>query len=182
MQLAFYFDQNRCTGCCTCVVACKDWHDVPPGPVSWRRVLVLEEGKYPNPSAAFLTTSCFHCAEPRCVQACPAGAIVKRTEDGIVTVDTDACLGGGNCGLCKSACPYDAPQFGNQADAKMQKCNLCLERWGEGKKPVCVEACPTRAMDAGPIHELQSRYGVHKGAKGFTYDQDLGPSVIFNSK
>ncbi len=24
MQLGFYFDQTRCTGCHTCVVACKD--------------------------------------------------------------------------------------------------------------------------------------------------------------
>jgi anaerobic dimethyl sulfoxide reductase subunit B (iron-sulfur subunit) len=35
MQLAFYFDQTRCTGCYTCVVACKDWHDIPAGPASW---------------------------------------------------------------------------------------------------------------------------------------------------
>jgi anaerobic dimethyl sulfoxide reductase subunit B (iron-sulfur subunit) len=38
MQLAFYFDQTRCTGCYTCAVACKDWHDVPAGPASWMRV------------------------------------------------------------------------------------------------------------------------------------------------
>jgi Fe-S-cluster-containing dehydrogenase component len=30
----------------------------------------------------------------------------------------------------------------------MQKCDLCLESWGEGTKPICVVACPTRALDA----------------------------------
>lgn len=28
MQLGFYVDQTRCVGCFTCVVACKDWHDI----------------------------------------------------------------------------------------------------------------------------------------------------------
>jgi len=35
MQLGFYFDQTRCVGCLTCVVACKDWHDIPAGPANW---------------------------------------------------------------------------------------------------------------------------------------------------
>jgi len=48
MQMGFYFDQTRCTGCFTCVVACKDWHDVPPGPASWMRVTTVEKGKYPD--------------------------------------------------------------------------------------------------------------------------------------
>lgn len=181
MQFAFFFDQTRCMGCCTCVVACKDWHDVPPGPVSWRKVTIVEEGKYPNPSVAFLTTSCLHCAEPSCIQACPSGALLKRKEDGIITVDRNTCLGK-DCGLCKAACPYDAPQFGDGTSEKMQMCDFCFDRWMEGKKPICVEACPTRAMDAGPIQELQSRYGDNKKAKGFSYDPALDPSVIFKSK
>ena len=48
MQLGFYFDQSRCSNCLTCVVACKDWHDIPAGPVSWRRVVTLEEGNIIN--------------------------------------------------------------------------------------------------------------------------------------
>ncbi len=30
-QLGLYFDQTRCTGCYTCVVACKDWYDLESG-------------------------------------------------------------------------------------------------------------------------------------------------------
>ena len=39
------------------------------------------------------------------------------------------------CGgmLCAEVCAYDAPQFGPEHDEKMHKCNLCVERWGEGK-------------------------------------------------
>ena len=33
MQRGIYFDQDRCTGCFACSVACKDLHDTPAGPV-----------------------------------------------------------------------------------------------------------------------------------------------------
>ena len=89
MQLAFYFDQTRCNGCYTCVVACKDWHDVPAGPASWIRVKTIEKGKYPKPFLAYLQSTCYHCAEPACIQACPVNAISKREEDGIVFVDKE---------------------------------------------------------------------------------------------
>jgi anaerobic dimethyl sulfoxide reductase subunit B (iron-sulfur subunit) len=182
MQLAFYFDQTRCIGCYTCVVACKDWHDVPAGPASWRRVVTIERGKYPEPFVAFLSTACYHCAEPACIPACPVSALSKREEDGIVLVDREACLGRDDCGLCLEACPYDAPQFGDEEDAKVQMCNLCMDRWSEGKKPICVAGCPTRALDAGPIDEMKAKYGKTREAVGFTYNDKLQPSVIFKLK
>ncbi len=181
MQLAFYFDQTRCIGCYTCVVACKDWHDVPAGPASWRRVNTIERGKFPDVFVAFLSTSCYHCAEPACVSACPVDAISKRDQDGIVVVDRETCIGS-ECQMCLEACPYDAPQFGADENAKMQKCDLCIERWAEGRRPVCVDSCLTRALDAGFIEEMDAQYGSCKVAVGFTYDEMLRPSVIFKPK
>ncbi|MFC2022201.1 4Fe-4S dicluster domain-containing protein [Chloroflexota bacterium] len=182
MQLGFYFDQTRCTDCFTCVVACKDWHDVPAGPASWIRVIALEKGEYPDLFVAFLATTCYHCLEPKCVPACPVNAITKRKQDGIVIVDGEACLGREQCQLCLEACPYDAPQFGAEANAKMQKCDLCVERQEEGKKPICVDACPMRALDSGPIEELRARYGDIREAEGFVHSEDLVPSIIFKPK
>jgi len=182
MQIGFYFDQTRCTSCYTCVVACKDWHDVPPGPASWRRVTTIEKGKFPDVFVAFLSSSCYHCAQPACAAACPAGAITKRKEDGIVTVDQQKCLGKDRCDLCLQSCPYEAPQFGAEQNAKVQMCNLCLDRLKEGKKPICVAGCPMRALDAGPIDELRALYGDKTEAVAFTYSTDLKPSVIFKPK
>ena len=146
MQLKFYLDQTRCTGCETCVIACKDWNDIPAGPANWRRVKVIEKGKYPDLFVAFLSTSCYHCAQPSCVSACPAGAISKRAEDGIVVIDQDSCLGHDNCDMCLQACPYGIPQFGAESNAKMQKCDFCADRWSQGKKPICVDSCPVDAI------------------------------------
>ena len=182
MQMGFYFDQTRCTGCYTCVVACKDWHDVPAGPASWRRVATIEKGEYPNVFVAFLATSCYHCDQPACAAACPAEAITKRKRDGIVVVDQKKCLGKDQCDLCIQACPYEAPQFGAESKAKMQMCNLCPDRLKEGKKPICVAGCPMRALDAGPLEELKALYGETSEAEGFVFSSELKPSIVFKPK
>ncbi len=157
IQIGFYFDQTRCTGCYACVVACKDWHDVPAGPASWQQVTTIERGEFPDLFVAFYTSSCYHCAQPACIAACPAGAITKRQEDGVVLVDQAKCLG-------------------------KDQCNLCPDRLEEGKKPICVAACPMRALDAGPLDELKALYGDAREAEGFIYSAELEPSIVFKPK
>ena len=89
-----------------------------------------------------------------------------------------------NCAghLCKDVCPYDAPQFDDEETARMQKCDLCLERWDENKKPICVEACPVRALDAGSMDELQAKYGDVTDARGFVYSTVTEPAVVTKPK
>ena len=89
-----------------------------------------------------------------------------------------------NCAgrLCLRVCPYDAPQFGAEEGAKMQKCDLCLDRLAENKKPICVDACIMRALDAGDVQELKARYGDVCQTVGFAYSSDTRPSVIFKPK
>jgi len=182
MQYGFYFDQNRCTGCFTCVVACHDWHDTPAGPASWCRLKTTEKGKYPDLFVSHLFMACYHCLNPACIAVCPSGAVTKRDQDGIVVVDREACLGKDACGQCFDSCTYGAPQFGPEEDAKMQKCNLCIDRWAKGDRPTCVQACPTRALDAGPMDDLRTTYGKVESTDGFSYLTELMPSIVFKPK
>jgi len=170
-------------GCQACVIACKDWNDVPAGSENWMRILYHEQGKFPNVFVSYMINPCFHCADPVCIPVCPVGAITKRQEDGIVIVDNEKCLGNKECdSKCLKACPYDAPQFGLEKGAKMKKCNFCLDRFMKKKIPVCVEACRTRAIDAGSIEELKSKYGDIKEANNFIYSQRTKPTIIFKPK
>ena len=156
VQLGFYFDQSRCTGCYACGIACRDWHDIQDTGVQWRRITSCESGTFPEVRLSYLSLSCNHCARPACVEACPVGAITKGKDDGVVAVDRARCLGRDNCGMfCREACPYDVPQFARGEDAKMQMCTLCADRRAEGKNPACVDACPLRALDWGPLDELE---------------------------
>src|SRR3990172_5558515 len=170
-QWGFYFDQQRCVGCHTCAVACKEWHGIAPGPVNWRRIESYEEGPFPNVSLTHLSVSCHHCQRPACVTACPTSATYKRAEDGIVIVDRALCLP--NCQMCLRACPYEAPQF-SPYDGLMQKCDLCLDRIVEGQAPVCVASCPLRALDAGPIAELEQRYDATRFVDYFPDPSETG--------
>ncbi len=183
MRLGFYFDQSRCSGCDTCVVACKDWHDVAAGPASWIKIETIEKGRFPDLSVSFLFTTCFHCADAPCIRACPVDAISNKKVDRIVMVDREVCVGGEECRFaCLKACPYNAPQFGSEPNARMQKCDLCLDRWAEGKKPICVGSCLMRALDAGPLDELKDRYGDVQDAEGFVYSKKAKPSVVLKPR
>ncbi|MDA8335576.1 MAG: 4Fe-4S dicluster domain-containing protein [Peptococcaceae bacterium] len=183
MQIGLFFNQRRCTGCFACAVACKDWHDIPAGQVKRLRIETLEQGTCPDVTVSRLFAACYHCARPPCAAVCPAKAIGKDGEDGIVTVDRQVCLGRDSCGgLCLEACPYGAPQFAARDNAKMEKCDLCRERLRENKKPACVDACPVRALDAGPIDQLTARYGAVRAARGWPASPPGVPSIVFIPK
>jgi anaerobic dimethyl sulfoxide reductase subunit B (iron-sulfur subunit) len=183
MQIGFYFDQTRCTGCSACRVACKDGNDIPAGPENWMRVHCTETGKYPAPFVSYMIAPCWHCLNPLCAEACPPKAISKLAESGIVIVDSEACLGNAACDeRCRKACPYDAPQFGPQKGAKMRKCHFCLERFEAGRLPDCVEACPVRALEAGPLADLEAQYGTRREAADFRYSKRSQPAVVIKPK
>lgn len=180
-QWVFHFDPDSCIGCQACATACKERNGVAPADDSertdgpdWRRVIHvsdgtftvedIEQGRLPDYEETSVSMSCMHCANPPCEKVCPTNAIEKRDTDGIVTVDQDECIG---CHYCGWACPYGAPQYGD--DGFMQKCNLCLSSEaaasGEprhhpddgGETPACVETCVGAALDAGPVSEMMRK-------------------------
>lgn len=150
-QYVFYHDPERCIGCSACEVACKQWHGIKAGTIKMRRVEEATAGKFPDVKITFKSIACMHCVKPRCIEACPQGAISKREEDGIVVVDSSVCNG---CRSCLEACPVQAPQFG-EGDI-MQKCDMCLERVENGQRPICVATCPTQALHWGTLEELSA--------------------------
>lgn len=163
-QYGFYFDASKCTGCKTCMVACKDKNNLPVG-MNFLRVTEFSGGNWRQDRATgawhqdafayYLSISCNECSDPACVKVCPTKAHFKRAEDGLVLIDPKKCIG---CGACLAACPYGAPQLDREA-RKMRKCDTCLDRREKGLNPVCVDACPQRALDFGPIDELRKKYG-----------------------
>jgi len=172
--------------CYTCVIACKDWNDVPPGPAAWRKVITFEGGKYPNPFAARLSTSCYHCAEPACVYACPADAITKRESDGIVVVDQEKCRGRDHCGYAvmvdvpaegrKSPCGYGCPAgvsargYTRLIAKGMFKQALALIREQMPLPGVCGRVCSAPCEDVCKRQETGEKAVSIKGLKRFVAD------------
>ena len=150
-KYGFYIDVDRCIKCWACEIACKQWNGIPANTVARRKVHEVCEGTFPNVKRTFVSLSCMHCDEPACANVCPAGAIAKREEDGIVVVDKDKCIG---CHYCFFACPFGVPQY---TDEGMDKCDCCIGNGVvPGDTPHCVATCPTQALHFGTFEELGS--------------------------
>ncbi len=64
----------------------------------------------------------------------------------------------------------------------MQMCNFCIDRWADNKLPACVGSCPMRALDAGPVEEMQAKHGDGKDAGGFTHTWVTEPPTVMKAK
>jgi anaerobic dimethyl sulfoxide reductase subunit B (iron-sulfur subunit) len=176
-QHAFFFDENRCIDCRACSIACRDWHDIEPGPVKYLRRFTWEQGAFPEVVLHTLFAPCYHCQQPACLAACSHGAIYKEPRFGAVLVNADKCLG---CRDCWQACPYGAPQFaGDEPGSVMSKCTFCIDRLDQGHLPACVNACPARALDFDALAVLQDKYGQLRSLPGMPDANATSPAVVF---
>jgi Fe-S-cluster-containing dehydrogenase component len=178
VQYGFFFDQSRCFACKACVVACRDWLDLPSGPLKPLRVYEYEKGAFPSVRVHVQWVPCYHCENPPCVPAAK-GAMMKESKFGAVLIDpskasTSAMRDAWN------ACPYGAIVFdSDNPSATAYKCNMCIDRLTQGKLPRCVESCPARALDFGPLSDLEKKYGSNRDLEDLPSSTIAGPSVIF---
>lgn len=149
-----------------CIRACNLAHNIPDIPgdknVKWIWTDTFDRA-FPDDMNNHLNRAvrarpyfllCNHCTNPPCVRVCPTQATYKM-EDGIVAMDYHRCIG---CRFCMAGCPYGArsfnfedprkympqgptnPAFPTRMIGVVEKCNFCVERLAEGKRPACVEA------------------------------------------
>lgn len=151
-QLSIMIDLDRCIGCKTCIVACRNHHglvdhknDMPEDMAHYLRVESRLEGTFPNLKEDSWVVMCQHCRKTPCAKACDQGAIRKDEQTGIVLIDREKCNG---CGECLKKCPYNVIQL-NKKDGFAHKCNLCQDRVVHGLEPVCVDVCLTDALSFG---------------------------------
>jgi anaerobic dimethyl sulfoxide reductase subunit B (iron-sulfur subunit) len=138
------FSPEKCVACFACAVACMDQNDidVSKGETAFRRVFEHESLRGNKPVCDYLSVSCMHCEEPRCVSVCPTGCLQKDPDTGMTTYDSGLCIG---CRSCAQACPFGIPRF--DGNGKVQKCDGCNTRQKAGYLPACVRACPHGALN-----------------------------------
>ena len=180
-QYGFYFDQTACAGCHTCQIACKDKNRLDVGYLL-REVHTYECGEYPNPGYYHLATTCNHCDNPACVDACPTGRTVKDAETGLVYHDPEINCAGAACQLCVEACPYNHPVYIEDLE-KVVKCDGCRDLVAKGKQPACVASCMMRALHFGPVDELRAQYGDDLVSALPCYpDGETGPNFLVKAR
>lgn len=159
-------------------------NDAPPG-VRLRRVRNHVAGVFPTCKTYSISTACFHCSDPSCVSACPAGALQRRAS-GVVEHLRNQCIG---CGYCIQTCPFHVPQF-SPAQQTMRKCSFCVQRMERGKEPACVAKCATGALtffsdrrEVGDIVAYGRKEGLHMiyAIEGSPKDFSLPEPVPLNT-
>ncbi len=166
------YDATVCIGCKACQNACKQYNEMPaehtapeqiwddPVDLSGKTLNIIKA--YKNGTGAtkdaeingysFVKRHCMHCIDPSCVSACPVTALDKKSDNGVVTYNKNACIG---CRYCQIACPYNIPRFEwDDPFPQIRKCQLCDHRYKEGKFSACCEFCPTGASIFGKVIDL----------------------------
>lgn len=144
---------DRCSGCDSCITACKYANHLPLGEYYSRVVRVGPTGTFPDVERYWMPVNCQQCEKPQCVKVCPTGASYRDRKTKVVLVDAKRCIG---CQYCIYACPYGVRTV-SQEMGIVQKCTLCSQKTADGSDvPVCVHNCPTGARFYGDLDDPES--------------------------
>jgi formate dehydrogenase beta subunit len=159
-------DTTTCIGCKACEVACLEWNGydfrdttfdntyqtMPDTAWNFWNLIRFNESTDEDGNLQWLMRKdqCMHCADPGCLEACPADGAIVQYQNGIVDFNQEHCIG---CQYCVTGCPFNIPKF-NDVTKKVYKCTLCSDRVGAGLEPACIKACPTGCLHFGSKEDM----------------------------
>ena len=138
-----YIRRNRCTGCLQCTLICP-FTQMGVFQPHFSTIQVADGGR-----DGFVPQICRNCEEAPCLDACPAGAIIRRKEDQHVILLKEECVG---CNMCIMVCPFNAIRMGPETN---DLCNTC-----EGQEK-CAAVCEHQAVGFDDLN----RYSKSKRRK-----------------
>jgi len=140
---------GRCLGCKTCELYCATERG-SEGKTLLKAVqetpLPLSRVRIEGESGAAFPLQCRHCLQAPCIEACLAGALRREEASGMVLINENLCVG---CWTCAAVCPYGVIYPFPERKIAF-KCDRCLSM----EKPVCIDVCPTGALELVELEEI----------------------------
>ncbi len=134
-----YAKEPVCIACRLCEVYCQAGHAKSKDLVkAMQREPGVPRTRVEEKKPVSFSLQCRHCDEPACVYACLTGAMTKDPVTGIVTCDTNKCMG---CWTCILVCPHGGIRQ-DKTNKVVAKCDLCAGK----EMPLCVANCPNEAL------------------------------------
>ena len=141
---------DRCTGCKTCELYCATERGsnaktllqaVQETPLPQARVRVEGSNEVP------VALQCRQCLQAPCLDSCLTGALGRDADSGIVVIQESSCIG---CWTCTLFCPYGVIYPWPERKIAL-KCDRCLYM----ESPVCVDVCPTQALELVDVDQYE---------------------------
>lgn len=148
---------DRCTGCKTCELYCA----AERGSNAKTLLKAVRESPLPRPrvrvegsSEAPFALQCRQCLQAPCLDACLAGALVRDPQTNMVVIREDRCIA---CWTCTIYCPYGVIYPWPERKVAL-KCDRCAYM----EHPVCVDVCPTHALELVDLDQYEEFLGTRR--------------------
>lgn len=122
--------KDLCVGCRACEIVCAAKHYDEFNP---KRARIRVPFTHPLPSPPKF---CLQCKNPKCVKACPTGALHRDDSTDMVVYNSEKC---NLCLECIKTCPFQGI-FYDEINREILKCDLC------GGDPQCIKFCQKKAL------------------------------------